>query len=70
MQMIRLILTIMLSTLAFVSMGANDCGTPYHSDIGDSLCNLIRNDVMLHGGLVECKINHSAIKQMYKPSRN
>ena len=26
--MIRLILTIMLSALAFVSMGANDCGTP------------------------------------------
>ena len=46
--MIRLILTIMLSTLAFVSMGANDCGTPYHSDIGDSLCNLIRGDYSLH----------------------
>ena len=28
MQMIRLILTIVLSALAFVSMGANDCGTP------------------------------------------
>ncbi len=26
--MIRLILTIMLSALAFVSMGANDCATP------------------------------------------
>ena len=26
--MIRLILTIMLSALAFVSMGANDCVTP------------------------------------------
>ena len=56
--MIRLILTIMLSALASVSMGANDCGTSYHSDIGDSLCNLIRSDVMLHYGCAECKINH------------
>lgn len=48
MQMTRLILTIMLSALAFVSMGANDCGTSYHADIGDSLCNLIRGDYSLH----------------------
>lgn len=68
--MIRLILTIVLSALAFISMGANGCGTSYHADIGDSLCNLIRNDVMLHYRCVECKINHSAIKRMYKPSRN
>lgn len=36
MQMIRLILTIMLFALAFVSMGANDCGISYHADIDDS----------------------------------
>ena len=70
MQMIRLILTIVLSALAFVSMGANDCGISYHADIDESLCNLIRNDAMLHYGCVECKINRSAIKRMYKPSRN
>lgn len=68
--MIRLILTIVLSALAFVSVGANDCGTFYHADIDDSLCNLIHNDAMLHYGCVECKMNHSAIKRMYKPSRN
>ena len=48
MQMIRLILTIMLSALAFASVGANDCVTSYHADIGDSLCNLIRGDYSLH----------------------
>ena len=31
MQMIRLILTIMLSALAFVSMDAKDCGTPFQA---------------------------------------
>ncbi|WP_419051717.1 RHS repeat-associated core domain-containing protein [Parabacteroides goldsteinii] len=41
-------LTIMLSALAFVSMGANDCGRSCRADIGDSLCNLIRGDYSLH----------------------
>lgn len=34
--MIRLILTIVLSALAFVSMGANDCATSYHAGIDDN----------------------------------
>ncbi len=46
--MIRLILTIMLSALAFVSMDANDCGASYQADIDHSLCNLIRGDYSLH----------------------
>ena len=46
--MIRLILTIMLSALAFASMGANDCGASYQADIDHSLCNLIRGDYSLH----------------------
>lgn len=38
--MISLILTIMLSALAFVSMGANDCGTSYQADINDNATGL------------------------------
>ena len=65
MQMIRLILTIMLSALAFVSMGANDCGTP--TQVCDSRGELVWEMLLdVYGGVMECRGDRTLVPFRYQ----
>ena len=65
MQMIRLILTIMLSALAFVSMGANDCVTP--TQAYDSRGGLVWEMLLdVYGEVMECRGNRTLVPLRYQ----
>ena len=63
--MIRLILTIMLSALAFVSMGANDCATPTQAyDSRGGLVWEMLPDV--YGEVMECRGDRTLVPFRYQ----
>lgn len=65
MQTIRLILTIMLSALAFVSVGANDCVTPTqaYDSRGEFVWEMLLD---VYGEVMECRGDRSLVPVRYQ----